>query len=511
MQNQMLSIFKALTPDNIKDLPVISDSVEIFIELLAENAKISKDIKIALSEDTTASIEEELPKVYLYDYFNMIENLRTNKTVVNKFQKWNEALNPQIYPVGMPVIGERLVVDYFMIGQEGGILQDEEDENEDKGESQNDDAVVWNINPLSKKLDALKHNILQNKAENYYINRKFKESKGLKKSIFFIYDIMNEHIVNPDEKSLLKITETGNPFEFDIISGSIDRDIYKQSVAYLSHPLGFTYTYRYISELRFKDDYGLRKVYNVRMLEVRCLNGNVEKYTKEVIYIEQKTNYLKIVFVDGTYLLQANDAVSYYSKHDILIKSYPPSYHCSIFIDYNIEYRTTYEDNIKFEIKEKTSDEFKMDDSALYKYTLNIGKGFIIGSGVIGEVVLNDTESYNVSADGKDYIGFESKEILNDKFKIEDSILYKHILDISKGFTIGLGVIGEVVLNDPEIYNVSVDGKDNLNLVTPDGFMIGFGLIGSVVIDNESTHNTPNNNEVFDVLSLEEDFHIEIL
>ena len=85
---------------------------------------------------------------------------------------------------------------------------------------------------------------------------------------------MNEHIVNPDEKSPLKITETGNPFEFDIISGSIDRDIYKQSVAYLSHPLGFTYTYRYISELRFKDDYGLRKVYNVRMLEVRCLNGN---------------------------------------------------------------------------------------------------------------------------------------------------------------------------------------------------------------------------------------------
>ena len=41
--------------------------------------------------------------------------------------------------------------------------------------------------------------------------------------------------------------------------------------------------------------------------------------------------------------------------------------------------------------------------------------------------------------------------------------------------------------------------------------LIGFGLIGNVVIDNESTHNTPNNNEVFDVLSLEEDFHIEIL
>lgn len=27
MQNQMLSIFKAITPDNIKNLPIISDKI----------------------------------------------------------------------------------------------------------------------------------------------------------------------------------------------------------------------------------------------------------------------------------------------------------------------------------------------------------------------------------------------------------------------------------------------------------------------------------------------------
>lgn len=416
MQNQMLSIFKAITPDNIKNLPIISDSMEIFIELLIENSIISRDIKTALSEDTTAAIEEELPKIYLYDYYSMIENLRTNKTIVNKFKKWNDALNPNIYPIGLPEIGERLVINYFIIGQEGGTLQDED---EDTG-----DGVKWNISPLSGKLDSLKHNILQNKAENYYINRKFKESKGLKKSIFFMYDIINEHIVNPDERKPLEITETGNPFEFDIISGSMDKDIYKQSVAYLSHPLGFTYNYIYVSELVFTDDYGLRKIYDVRMLEVRCLSGNVEKYNKEVIYIEEKTNYLKIVFVGGTYLLQENDTVKYFNKDDVIIKAYPPNTHCSIFIDYNIVYKITYNDDLKFQDREGFQDNFEISDSAVYNEILKIKKGFIIGLGIIGEeIISNDVEYFNtLSKKDEIYLNKSSNIKSEDNFSILDNI-----------------------------------------------------------------------------------------
>lgn len=460
MQNELLSMFKAITPDNIKNLLIISDSMEIFIELLEQYSPISLNIKTSLSEDTTPKIEEELPKVYLYDYYSMIENLRNNKTIVNKFKKWNDALNPNIYPIGMPIIGDRLVIDYFMIGQEGATL---------KGEDENtgDDGVKWNISPLSDKLDILKQNILQNKAENYYINRKFKESKGLKKSIQFIYDIVNEHIVNPDERKPLEITETGNPFEFDIISGSMDKDIYKQSVAYLSHPLGFTYNYVYVSELVFTDDYKLRKIYDVRMLEVRCLSGNVEKYNKEVIYIEEKVNYLKIVFVDGMYLLQENDMVKYFDKDDIIIKAYPPGAHCSIFIDYSIIYRITYDDDLKFQDRTGVQDNFEINDSTIYNEIIKIKKGFIIGLGIIGEEVISNDVEYFDTLFKKDEILFKDFGKSEDNFSILDNINVSGNKNVDEVFNI---------MNAEEDFSIENNKK---------GFIIGLGIIGAEVISNE--------------------------
>ena len=307
MNNELLAIFKAITPDNIKDNKLISDSMKIFIELLSEHSFISKDIKLALSQHTTDSIEEELPKIYLNDYYDMIENLKTNKNVVNKFKKWNDALRPNIYPKGMPIIGDKLLINYFMIGQEGSPLADPEDAAKDDEK--------WNISPISGKLDLLAQNILKNTPENYYINRKFKESKGLKKSIQFIYDIVNEYMTSADEKQPLVFNETGRPFEIELISGSLDKNIYEESVAYLAHPLGFTFNYVYVSELNFVDDFSLSKYYNIKMLEVRCLNGNIEKYNKEVIFIEDRINYLKIMFIDETYLLQENDVVKYFNPN----------------------------------------------------------------------------------------------------------------------------------------------------------------------------------------------------
>ena len=58
MQNNLLSIFNAITPDNIKNIPIIEDSMRIFIELLQENSPISSDIKLAVSEKTNSSISE---------------------------------------------------------------------------------------------------------------------------------------------------------------------------------------------------------------------------------------------------------------------------------------------------------------------------------------------------------------------------------------------------------------------------------------------------------------------
>lgn len=415
MNNELLAIFKAITPDNIKDNKLISDSMKIFIELLSEYSFISKDIKIALSEHTTDSIEEELPKIYLNDYYDMIENLKTNKNVVNKFRKWNEDLKPNIYPKGMPIIGDKLLVNYFMIGQEGGPLADPDDEvNENE---------QWNINPLSRKLDLMAQNILKNTPENYYINRKFKESKGLKKSIQFIYDIVNEYMTNDDEKQPLVFTETGRPFEIELISGSMDKNIYEESVAYLAHPLGFTFNYVYVSQLTFVDDFSLTKYYNIKMLEVRCLNGNVEKYNKEVSFIEDKFNYLKIVFIDGTYLLQENNVVKYFNPNDTLIKLYPPEFHCSIYLDYEIIYTTNIRDELR--VEDTTGgwdDTFNVSDGSKFRIVYNPKNNFIIGISIIGNSMLsNDSDQYE-SVKTKEIL----QSIINDNISsdviIDDSI-----------------------------------------------------------------------------------------
>ncbi len=264
----------------------------------------------------------------------MIDNLKTNKNIIKKFRDWNIALNPSLYPVGLPYIGEKLFINYFIIGQDETILKlnDGDDENNE-----------FNINPLSKKLVLLKNNMLQNKPENYFINRQFKESKGLIKSINFIYDIVNEHLVNTNEQLLLDIQETGNPFELNI-TGSIDKDIYEQSVAYLTHPAGFIYNYDYISSLNFSDDYSSKDVYIINILEVKSDTSEPDVYSDEVIYIIEKDNYKKIIFKNGFYLIQESNTVKYFNSNNELINIYPTDEDYYINLDYTISKETIFTD-----------------------------------------------------------------------------------------------------------------------------------------------------------------------
>lgn len=338
MQNKLLSIFNAITPDNIKDIKVISDSMNIFIELLSELSPISTDIHIALSEKTTESISEELPKIYLYDYYSMIQNLKTNKNIIKKFRDWNAILNPGLYPVGLPYIGESLFINFFIIGQDGSILSLDND----------DDEGNININPLSKKLAMLQHNILQNNAENYYINRLFKQSKGLVKSINFIYDIINEYLVNPDERLKLSLQETSNPFEF-VISGSVDKDIYEQSVAYLSHPAGFIFTYDYISSLNIEEDYTFADKYTINTLSV-SKNSTVVNFTDEVIFIKETNNSIKIVFKNNYYLLKDESTIKHYNSSDELITAWDVTDGWILNLDYTFTLEEVFTDEFNIQL-----------------------------------------------------------------------------------------------------------------------------------------------------------------
>lgn len=388
MQNNLLSIFKAITPDNIKNIKLIEDSMRIFIELLNENSSMSSDIKKVLSEQTTKTISEELVKIYLWDYYSLVQNLKNNKNIGNKFKAWNDILKPSLYPTGMPYIGDNLYINYFTVGEPGGILSDT-----------SDDVSDFNADPFAAKLQTLEENLLQNKAENYYVNRLFKQSKGLKKGINFIYDILNEHLVSSTDQLDLIIQETGNPFEFNI-TGSLDKDIYKESVAYLSHPLGFVYDYTYINETRFYDNYSLLETYIINTLEVRCLSGDVEPYDLEVINIIDSDNYLRITFVDGSYLLQENNIVKYFASNNDIIKLYPSGNHCSIYVDYQIIYASKLTEEYNIRESSKLSDESYPSEIISETQSFVENKKFLNGmlindENIIGtEILTDDSEQY---------------------------------------------------------------------------------------------------------------------
>ena len=544
MQNNLLSIFKAITPDNIKNIPLIDDSSRIFIELLKENCSVSSDIKIALSEQTTPIIAEELPKIYLYDYYSMIQNLKNNKVIVQKFKNWNSVLNPSLYPKGLPYIGEKLFINYFMIGEPGGTLSI------DAG----DDSSGINAFPFSDMLNSLQNNMLQNKSENYYVNRLFKQSKGLKKGIKFIYDILNEHLVDADERKELNLQETGNPFEFKI-SGSIDKDVYRESVAYLSHPLGFTYDYTYISELKFSDDYSLLKFYKINLLEVRCLSGNVEAYTDEVISIIEKVDYLKIIFKNGYYLLQENDVVKYYDYQDNLIKIYPASNHCSIYLDYEIVYKGTLTDSMYSETDLDLEIDVFPDITEYINYveTEEFKNNFLIsdiyGTPIGTELISNDSNQYQSVLTSEDLKMLSFSDYSdNYDFLVTDNIIKIDIESFSDSMNsiTDIFISTDVLVNNEfNILNVSETFGtqdlmqyieetsavlDKLTLQDVDIFDFNF-LIGSSEIsttaelisndsdqfetvsikDIETIINDTSSSEVYDMSNLNEEFSIELI
>ncbi len=534
MQKNLLSIFNAITPDNIKDIPIIAESMQIFIELLEEYGKVSIDIKEALSENTTDAISEELVKIYMYDYYSMIENLRSNKYVVKQFKEWNDALTPNLYPKGLPEVGGKNIIGFFTIG--------EETENPDEIVV-DDNSVEYSKDPLSFRLNELSKNILSNKPENYFVNREFKQSKGLKKSINYIYDMINKSLNAEEERRALEFTETGKPFELKI-NGSISKSVYKESVGYIAHPLGFTYDYTYISELRFVDRFGMKRYYKINQLEVRCLYGNVEKYEKDVVLIIDENNYLKIVFSDGTYLLQENDTVKYMDVYDFIIKYYPPKYHCSIYVDYEIIYSTALVDTLKFKVNKtfdfgfvigssvvgegiigKDSDVYEtsnLEETKKFDVTKLFPNGFIIGDVIGDKLITNDSDSVGVSNYSEVFIDASNHNV-SDNFllNVSDDVNTLVIKNFDFGMLIGSDYIGDLdIRNDTDgafLFNDTAKNNVEIKSEFDFGMIIGSDSIGDLDIRNDTDKlklyedeflMDDNSDEVFDI---GEEFDIQVL
>mgnify|MGYP003610895683 CR=1 FL=1 len=273
----------------------------------------------------------------------MMKRLKSDYFIVNRFRQENKLLRPYLYENDSydAIISNSTVVDYFNIG--GSVINS----SFSGPEFDNILAAEINVNPIYSKLDNLQNALLRVKPDNFYFNRLFKETKGFVSSIRFIYDCLNKYLVPDDERLSLEIKETGEPFKL-LVKGSIDREIYRSAVEYLTHPLGFVYSYDQVRQIKFDDYFSVKYIYKNSKVEVRCLQGNSEQYNKNIKEVVKFNGTLKVIFEDLTLLTQENGEIKYFNSAGLLIKKYSAIDHCAIYVSYDLVYTPTIYDTAKF-------------------------------------------------------------------------------------------------------------------------------------------------------------------
>jgi hypothetical protein len=347
MSNDLQSIFKSITPDNIRSIPVIQDAMDIFISTLEEVSSTSIDVKNAF--DNT-NIKEELVKIYLDDLYNVLQQIQFNQKIVEYIERLNKSYGTEYY----------------------------------KRE------LIYNIT-----------NYIND--EHFLTIKSYKEKKGTTQAIKYIYDLISTFVLSQDTHYPFTLTEL-EPFNFKV-QGSLPTVFYENIIRPLAHPLGFTYYYEQILELVLEDFYSeINFVYTTYELEVRCLKSTGETYTFDFLYkpdgtkrevfsvdtfLEGNTRIKRVFFKDGddkynnsTYLKQVTSSLGqtavYYMRSvrldtgqeyvikkdyngniiydengepertttDYVIRSF--SDQCSIYHRYEFDFRTSLEEDLSW-------------------------------------------------------------------------------------------------------------------------------------------------------------------
>lgn len=344
MSMDIRGIFDAITPENIKNIPLIATAMNIFIENIEENALLSESIRRVYTNEYNASdsdivkesklnLRKGLLDVYLTSLYNVLSQAQDNEIVKAKFAQSGISGTPFFQDV------ERIINDEYFV-----------------------------------------------------TNKAFKEKIGTNISIQYAYNLTK----------YLETAQTGNdltlkpikPFHFRT-DGSILKEMYENIVKPLAHPLGFTYEYNQIVDQSIQDLFGVDIIYNVYSIELRNLDGRYDVYTADANDVNVKANFLgrinpmtgalftlteynqnvtvftnkvvdvfsdkvvddrryrTILFKDGTYLEQYTNPIEilYLEYSDFTagrlentIKDYTG--HWSLYVDYASDYEFSYSDEI---------------------------------------------------------------------------------------------------------------------------------------------------------------------
>lgn len=415
-------IFESITPENIKDIPLIRDAMDIFIDNLKQNSEISVDIK-KLYDPKFEEIRKNILKTYLSSLYNTILDVQGDQVVQNKIEM-NET--------------------------PGDVI-----------------PLKYNVN------DILNDEYLETSKN---IKQKIGTNIGVEYSYNFAKYLQDGTKVENDF-DMIEI----QPFYFQT-EGSIYKEIYENVVKPLSHPIGFTYVYSQIIKNSISDFFGLLTTYNGNSVEVRCLDGYFDVYTKDANDTNVKADFLtrtnfltgqlfteqeyyqyvtvipnrivkdisaesledsyrtRVTFEDSgdgygeTIIEQYTNPIQVYYRRMIdeveennnYLKYY--TNHCSLYYDYEIQYNTTYTDNIDQFIVEMEITKIKENnggDTGTQYYSITDGAySFNIGGDLYTYVPGQDEGATTIGETSTDsYINVTIGELKSGLFAPADELL----------------------------------------------------------------------------------------
>lgn len=241
-------IFDSITPENIKNIPLIQNAMDIFIDKLEEHSQIATDIRkmwdnipekavvggrqpdSKIVADSKNKLRGVILDTYVAVLKEVVEHAQRNQLIYNKFERDGITNSPLTYDV----------VD-----------------------------IINNEYAIS--------------------NKQFNEKVGTETGIRYAYNFA-QYLEGKEYTDDMVLTDI-RPFFYNI-QGSIYHEMYEGVVKPLAHPLGFCYSYEQVVYDFITDYYGIDTIYDFNAIEVRQIDGYFDVYTPDTTDQNTKLTFL---------------------------------------------------------------------------------------------------------------------------------------------------------------------------------------------------------------------------
>ena len=500
----LTSIFEAITPENIKNIPVVKHTMDIFLENLEANSKISRKI-ISLydtekysddSEEITASkqrIRNGLYLLYTNTLYKCLQSMSSSKEInkiLNKFNYINSPLRRYQELHGITAENQN-------IEENPSVSKNTSKKNSSTPEFSYiiDDYIQKSDSVIGKEAYDLSSSFASTVINNEYIssNREFNQKVGTSNGLKYIYAFA-KYIETGEVENDLSIEEI-NPFLVHY-EGSLNSTIFKDIMKVLAHPLGWAYDYTTVFTVALRDYFGIEFTYTFNRLEISDTSGNFYVFTDkslEDVYesfetrINPKTQQVftkeeilkQVSVVEGRHVYDYQyweDSAGY--GHQLI--SFDDKDEHIIYNDTSKQliYYSTYEDYVNglknpekvFDSSWKLDIDMKADVKFLYKDDIEHELDFHIGwvrdkDHSIGPSEFIENENKNkFKVCGEPYVfvqGIDESRNRCKNYSEVNSSIFNHIakLELNQDYD------GKIIVEDVEGNSVSVNCLKNINII----------------------------------------------